>query len=174
MSDGIDILTSLGVAKIRTAAGSESKVRIKYIALGDGQGAAYDPSVSQTSLRRERLRTEIERAYPVGENAWYVSAGFPADAAEVTVREIGFLDEDGDLIALWAGSDLGDGRRTGTIEFLIGHWLEFSGIASGILVVDAPLDEYLDHAVLKLTTDAIQTDLLLKQAKQFRDLGIAA
>lgn len=174
MTAGTDILTTKGITKIRNAAGSGSQVKIKYIALGDGQGAGYAPNPDQVTLRRELLRTEIERHYPVGSNAWHVKASFPTDATAITVREMGFLDEDGDLIALWAGADVGDDRRTGVIEYLIAHVLAFDGIADGILVVDAPLDEYLDHAVLKLTTDAIQTDLLLKQAKQFRDLGIAA
>lgn len=174
MSAGTDIFTTLGLTKIRDAAGTASQVKIKYIALGDGQGAAYVPTANQTTLRRERLRAEIERHYPVGTNAWHVKASFPPETAEITVREMGFLDEDGDLIALWAGLDVGDTRKTGTIEYLINHVIAFDGIADGIVIMDAPLDEYLDHAVLKLRTDALIIDRQLAQCKQLRDLERAA
>lgn len=174
MSQGIDIYTSLGIRKIRDASGSESKVKIKYIALGDGLGAAYAPSADQTGLRRERLRTEIERHYPVGDNAWYVKASFAPGVTAITVREMGFFDEDGDLIALWAGTDVGDNRSTGPAEYLIQHILDFRAIESGIPMIDAPLDEYIDHAVLKITTDALIMDRQLAQCKQLRDLERAA
>lgn len=174
MTAGTDIFTSLGLTKIRNAAGSSAQVRVKYIAVGDGQGLAYAPSPAQTSLRREKMRVQIERHYPVGNNAWHVKAAFPIDAPESIVREMGFLDEDGDLIALWAGTDVGDGRRTGTIEYLINHVIAFDGIANGLVIMDAPLDEYLDHAVLKLHTDALIIDRQLAQCKQLRDLERAA
>lgn len=138
MTQGVDIYTTLGLRKIRNAAGSASQVKIKYIALGDGLGVAYAPLASQTALRRERLRTEIERHYPVGDNAWYVKAAFAPGVAAITVREMGFFDEDGDLIALWAGTDVGDLRSTGPHEYLIQHTLDFSAIESGLLIVDAP------------------------------------
>lgn len=174
MSAGTDIFTTLGLTKIRNAAGSGSQVKIKYIALGDGQGAGYAPNPAQVTLRREQLRTEIERHYPVGNNAWHVKASFPTDAAAITVREMGFVDEDGDLIALWAGADVGNDRRTGVIEYLINHVIAFDGISDGIVIIDAPLDAYLDNAVLQIATDAVVIDRQLAQCKQLRDLSVAA
>ena len=114
-----------------------------------------------------------EVGYPVGDNSWYVKAVFAPGVTEITVREMGFFDEDGDLIALWAGLGVGDNRNTGPHEYLINHVLDFRAVEVGLAIIDAPLDEYLDHAVIKLTTDAIQTDLLLKQAKKQRDLELA-
>ena len=174
MTAGTDIFTTLGLTKIRNAAGSGSQVKIKYIALGDGQGAGYAPNPAQVTLRRELLRTAIERHYPVGINAWHVNASFPTDATAITVREMGFIDEDGDLIALWAGADVGNDRRTGVIEYLIKHIIAFDGIADGIVIIDAPLDAYLDNAVLQLATDAVVIDRQLAQCKQLRDLTVAA
>lgn len=174
MSNGTNIFTNRGLTKIRDAAGSGAQVKIKYIALGDGQGVGYAPSAKQTTLRRERLRTEIERHYPVGPNAWHVKASFPPEATEITVREIGFLDETGELIALWAGLDVGNNRKTGTIEYLINHVIAFDGIADGVVIMSAPLDEYVDHAALKLRTDALIIDRQLAQCKQLRDLERAA
>jgi hypothetical protein len=174
MSAGTDIYTALGLRKIRDAAGSVSKVKIQYITLGDGLGAAYAPDADQTELRRERLRVEIERHYPVGDSAWYVKASFAPGVTAITVREMGFHDEDGDLIALWAGLDVGANRRTGAHEYLIGHTLDFSAIEAGLVMIDAPLDEYLDHMVLKLTTAAITFDRQLAQSKQIHGLTQAA
>lgn len=174
MTQGVDIYTSQGLRKIRDAAGTESRVKIKYIALGDGLGVAYAPSAAQTALRRERLRAEIERHYPVGDNAWYVKATFAPGVTSITVREVGFFDEDGDLIALWAGADVGDKRQTGPHEYLIQHMLDFRATEGGLIMIDAPLDEYLDHAVIKLRTDALILDRQLAQCKQLRDLERAA
>ena len=70
---------------------------------------------------------------------------------------------------LWA-----EERKTGTIEYLINHVIAFDGIADGLVVVDAPLDEYLDHAVLKLRTDALIIERQLAQCQQIRDLQVAA
>lgn len=175
MTAGTDIFTTLGLTKIRNAAGSGNQVKIKYIALGDGQGAGYAPNPAQVTLRRELLRTAIERHYPVGSNAWHVKASFPTDATAITVREMGFIDEDGDLIALWAGVDVGNARQTGGgVQYLISHGMAFDGIADDLVIIDAPLDAYLDNAVLQLATDAVVIDRQLAQCKQLRDFGVAA
>lgn len=154
MSEGTDIFTTLGLTKIRNAAGTSGQVRIKYIAVGDALGLPYAPSTAQTALRREQLRVEIERHYPVGPNAWHVKASFPTDSAEVIVREMGFLDEDGDLIALWAGLDVGTSRRTGTIEYLINHVIAFDGVADGIMFIEAPLDDFVVQGWLTIANQA--------------------
>ena len=96
MTQGTDILTDLGVQKIRDAAGTNATVRIKYVALGDGLGAPYEPVASQVALRQELLRAEIESHNAAGTRAWQIKATFAHDVAPITVREMGFLDEDGD------------------------------------------------------------------------------
>jgi hypothetical protein len=148
------ILTDIAEAKITQAAGSGSQVAITHVALGDGNGASYAGDFGQTSLRRERVRVPIERRHIVSPSAWRVKAEFGADTFAFDVREAGFFDADGDLIALCT-FPAAEVRRTGAIVYLIDHVLNFSRVAEGLIIVDAPDDELFDHVVTNLETQAI-------------------
>ncbi|NKX47698.1 transposase [Rhodobacteraceae bacterium R_SAG8] len=149
------ILTDIAEAKITQAAGSGSQVAITHVALGDGNGASYNGDFSQTALRRERVRVPIERRHIVSPNAWRVKAEFDADTIAFDVREAGFFDADGDLIALCT-FPAAEVRRTGAIVYLIDHVLSFSRVADGVIIVDAPTDEFFDFAVTMLSEQASQ------------------
>ena len=142
-TDGINIYTDAGITKIRDAAISSSQVRIKYISVGDANGSNYTPVSTQTALTNERIRVEIESYYPYDTNAWHVTATIPSDAITVDVREMGFHDENGELIALWAGPDITP-RQTGVWEYVIDHAIVFGGIADGIITIDGTPDEVVE------------------------------
>ena len=148
------ILTDIAEAKITQAAGSGSQVAITHVALGDGNGASYNGDFDQTSLRGERVRVPIERRHIVSPSAWRVKAEFGADTVAFDVREAGFFDADGDLIALCT-FPVTEVRRTGAIVYLIDHVLNFSRVAEGLIIVDAPDDDLFDHVVTNLETQAI-------------------
>lgn len=143
-----DIITSLGETKLAQAAGDGTQVEITHIALGDANGTAYDPDFEQTTLVGERARRPIENRIFGGNNSWTVTATFPTDTENFEVREIGFFDQDGDLIALYAGLDVVP-RQTGVIEYVVKHVLNFSQVQSGLVVVNAPDD---DVHLLSLST----------------------
>lgn len=140
------LLTDIAEAKITAAAGSGTAVAITHIALGDGRGASYAPNYSQTTLRREKARQAIQTRHIVGTNAWRVKAEFDPDTPAFAVREMGFFDADGDLIAIWAGNDV-VARQTGAITYLVDHVLSFSRVADGLVIVNAPDDQAYDIAV---------------------------
>lgn len=140
------LLTDIGAAKLAAASGSESAVAIAEIALGDGSGETYAPSHNQTNLVNERARTAIELHHAVDPNSWRVKAEFGPETPAIDVREMGFFDDDGDLIAIWAGVDVVP-RQTGVITYLVEHVLDFSAVADGIVLVDAPDDETFCLAV---------------------------
>ena len=148
------ILTDIAEAKITQAAGSGSQVAITHVALGDGNGASYNGDFDQASLRRERVRVPIELRHIVSPSAWRVKAEFGADTVAFDVREAGFFDADGDLIALCT-FPAAEVRRTGAIVYLIDHVLNFSRVADGLIIVDAPDDDLFDHVVTNLETQAI-------------------
>jgi len=148
------ILTDIAEAKITQAAGSGSQVAITHVALGDGNGASYAGDFGQTSLRRERVRVPIERRHIVSTSAWRVKAEFGTNTVAFDVREAGFFDADGDLIALCT-FPAAEVRRTGAIVYLIDHVLNFSRVADGLIIVDAPDDDLFDHVVTNLETQAI-------------------
>lgn len=156
------ILTDIAEAKITAAAGTASQVAITHVALGDGNGANYAPNFAQTALRRELASQPIQSRHIVDPNAWRVRAEFGPETPEFAVREMGFFDADGDLIAVWAGNDVVP-RQTGAISFLVEHILSFSRVADGLVIVNAPDDAIFD---LSLFTAVALANLQLEQLRQ--------
>ncbi|WPZ28191.1 phage tail protein [Sulfitobacter sp. OXR-159] len=134
------LLTDIAETKITAAAGTGSAVAITHVALGDGNGSNYAPGHAQTGLRREMARQPIATRHIEGGNAWRVRAEFGPETPAFAVREMGFFDADGDLIAVWAGNDV-EPRQTGAISYLIDHVLSFTRVADGLVIVEAPDDE---------------------------------
>lgn len=165
----ITLLTDIAETKITAAAGSGSQVAITHIALGDANGAPYDPTHEQVALVNERARNPIESRILADPNTWRVKAEFSPDTTAFDVREMGFFDADGVLIAVWAGADV-VARRTGVVAYLIEHVLNFSRVDDGVIIVDAPDDDLFDHAVLNLETHAITAAEQFTQRLMIRDL----
>lgn len=96
------ILTEIGKAKMASAAAQGAKIQFKDLALGDGNGSYYDPDESQTSLRKEVWRGEINTVTIDKDNPnWIVlEVVVPADVGGFMIREAGVFDVDGDLIAV--------------------------------------------------------------------------
>ncbi len=161
------LLTDVAEGKITAASGSATQVAITHVALGDGNGANYAPSHAQVALQRERARMAIETRHLAGANAWRVKASFDPETPEFQVREIGFFDADGDLIAIWAGNDVVP-RQTGAITYLVDHILSFSRVADGLIVVNAPDDVVFDLAVRTSTSLAYLQLEQLRQADVIR------
>ncbi|MBJ58149.1 transposase [Candidatus Saccharibacteria bacterium] len=163
------ILTDIGLAKITTAAGSGSQVAIAEVAIGDGNGANYNPDYAQTSLVRERARRAIEARSQIEPDKWWIKVEFPPDTIAFNVREVGFFDADGDLIALFAGADV-EPRQTGVISYIIDHVLDFGRIDDGLVVVSAPDDALFDHMISNIETHAIIANEQVRQAIAIREL----
>ncbi|MEH6521227.1 phage tail-collar fiber domain-containing protein [Sulfitobacter sp.] len=163
------LLTDIAEAKITAASGSGTQVAITHIALGDGNGANYAPSYSQTSLQRELARQAIQVRQMLGSNAWRVKAEFDPDTVAFGVREMGFFDADGDLIAVWAGNDVVP-RQTGAITYLVDHVLSFTRVEGGLVIVNAPDDFVFDLAV---TTGTAIANLQLQQLRQADEISKA-
>jgi hypothetical protein len=156
------LFTDVAEAKITAAAGSGTQVAITHIALGDGNGANYGPSFSQTALQRELARQPIEVRHIVDGNAWRVKTEFGPETPAFFVREMGFFDADGDLIAIWAGLDV-QARQTGAITYLVDHVLSFTRVDDGLVIVNAPDDLVFDLAV---STASSLAGLHLEQFRQ--------
>lgn len=163
------LLTDIAEAKITAAAGSGTAVAITHIALGDGNGANYTPSYSQTALQREKARQAIQSRHIVGTNAWRVKAEFDPDTPAFGVREMGFFDADGDLIAVWAGNDVVP-RQTGSITYLVDHVLSFTRVDAGLVIVNAPDDVLYDLSVSTAYNLAILHTEQFRQSERIRDL----
>ncbi len=161
-SSGLELITDIGEAKLNQALGSGVAVQITEIALGDGNGANYNPGAGQTTLKRELARKPIEKTHMVGTNAWRVIVEFPSDTPAFYVREIGFFDAEGDMIAIWAGIDI-EARQTGAIDYALEHILNLSRVKDGLVIVNAPDDALFD---LSVTTATAIANLQLEQLRQ--------
>ncbi len=98
------VTTDIGRRKISGAIANNAPVDITHIAVGDGNGAEYDPVSSQTGLRNEKWRDRINSKliHPDDPNIVIFTGIVPPDKGGFFVREISLIDEDGDTIYIFA------------------------------------------------------------------------
>ena len=96
------LITTLGQAKIATAISSGTPVNATHIAIGDGNGNATTPAVSQTALVREVHRTNVSSisVNPQDSSQVIFEAVIAASVGGWTARELGLFDSTGSLIAV--------------------------------------------------------------------------
>lgn len=96
------LITTLGQAKLATAIASGTPVSATHIAIGDGNGNATTPAVSQTALVREVYRTNVSSISVNPQNSSQVifEAVIAATVGGWTARELGLFDSTGSLIAV--------------------------------------------------------------------------
>lgn len=162
-NDGTTIITDIGHDVIQAAVKAKTKVRIARVSLGDGNGAKYNPGEGQTALRRELTQIPITRQTSIDGAVWRVTAEFAeASTPPMIVREIGFYDDQGRMIFLWAGHDIKD-RHTGGIDYILEHVLALDRIKNGVVIIDAPSDTTFD---LALVTAHATAQMQLEQLRQ--------
>jgi len=165
--NAIQIITATGQAKLAEAMFEALEVRITDVALGDGNGARYDPSEAQTTLRGELLRQPITSQSQFDAQTWRVRVEFGTEIPAFWLREIGFFNAAGDLIFLVAGADINEGW-TGAFDLLFQHDLNLTGIKDGLVVVAAPDDEYVTYATQSLHMQATLTLQQFNLTEAFR------
>lgn len=96
------ILTRVGLTKVANSQVTGNKVNLTTMAVGDGAGAYYNPTIEATSLRREVWRGSIGVINNDENNPnWIViETVIPAVDGGFFVREVGLFDDEGDLIAI--------------------------------------------------------------------------
>ncbi len=168
--NGLQFTTSIGEAKLAAALmGAGPQVQITHVALGDGNGARYEPFAEQTQLRRELARNAITRQHMSDDRTWRVVAEFDTETPAFWLREVGFLDADGDLIFIVAGTEFSEGY-TGAFDLLFEGFLDLRSTAEGLVIVKAPDDELFRLAVSTARFQAITAKNLVQQARQIKAL----
>lgn len=87
------IITNIGLQKINEALNDGTKLDLKYIAVGDSNGAYYEPDPAQTKLKNERFRTEISELTQLTAKALV-----PASVGGFYMREFGIFDSENNLL----------------------------------------------------------------------------
>ncbi|MFL8757574.1 phage tail protein [Clostridioides sp. GD02376] len=96
------ILTNIGKAKIANASLVGGKVDFVKIQLGDGGGNEYNPTEEQTILKNVVWEGKVGNVKTDESmtNCLILESLIPASAGGFVVREIGYLDTEGNLLAI--------------------------------------------------------------------------
>lgn len=154
MAKFFTVLTQTGQAKMANAIALGTMIEITQLAVGDGGGSLPQPDSSRETLINEVRRAPINRVEVDADNPnWLVVEQIlPPDVGGWTIREVGIIDADGDLIGYGnypetykPTLDEGSGR-TQTIRMV----LEVSHTAAVTLKVDPSVvlatRKYVDDA----------------------------
>lgn len=93
------LVTDYGAQKQLNSIKNGTPFDVFEIALGDGGGNYYNPSTSQTALKREVWRGEIQECEWDGKR-FYCLTTVPANIGGFTVREAGIFDNNGNLLVI--------------------------------------------------------------------------
>lgn len=93
------LVTDYGAQKQLNSIKNGTPFDVFEIALGDGGGNYYNPLTSQTALKREVWRGEIQECKWDGKR-FYCLTTVPADVGGFTVREAGIFDNNGNLLVI--------------------------------------------------------------------------
>ncbi|EDN7233909.1 phage tail protein [Salmonella enterica subsp. enterica] len=96
------LLTDRGMAKIASALADKKQIHLQKMAVGDGGGQYYEPTASQTKLRHEVWRGEMNTLTTAPNNPNWLIAELvlPEDIGGWYMREVGVFDDEGELIAI--------------------------------------------------------------------------
>ncbi|EFU4369548.1 tail fiber protein [Salmonella enterica] len=96
------LLTDRGMAKIASALADKKQIHLQKMAVGDGGGQYYEPTASQTKLRHEVWRGEMNTLTVAPNNPNWLIAELvlPEEVGGWYVREVGVFDNEGELIAI--------------------------------------------------------------------------
>ena len=96
------IITDVGKAKIANASVTGNKVGFVKIQLGDGGGSEYTPTESQTALKNVVWEGNIGNTTTdeTAPNCIILESLIPSSVGGFMIREIGYLDDENNLIAI--------------------------------------------------------------------------
>lgn len=102
MSKYFTIITDIGIAKITNATIYNEQISFKHFVIGDGDGNDTVPNPAQTQLVNETWRGNIAKCVidEDNPNLINVTAIIPSHIGGFTMREMGLIDDSGDLIAV--------------------------------------------------------------------------
>lgn len=95
-------VTATGQAKLADAVANQIPLQITQFAVGDANGAYYEPTGNEAALAHEVWRAPVNRVYRHPNNAaWIVvEAIIPASQGGFDIREAGVFNAAGDMIAI--------------------------------------------------------------------------
>ena len=161
-----------GLSAIQLASGDGVKLRITHIALGD---AAYTPHPGQLGLRHEIVRYPIADGKTTGPRQLHLTA-LADDSAEFWVREVAFILENGQTLAVWSHPSRALVYKQAGLELLLAYDLTLAGVPPDSVVVQstgAGLNLHLAEELASLASAQIASQLVdLQQDAQLAALRV--
>ena len=102
------VVTDIGQSKIAEAVAGGQKLNITTFVVGDGNGSYYTPTSDMTSIKQEVWRGTISEADMIQDvqKILRITTVIPVEVSGFVVREMGLLDETGELIAIGNSPDV--------------------------------------------------------------------
>lgn len=96
------ITTVVGDNKIMLALENKGEVKLTHMAVGDGNGAEYEPTKDMTGLKREKWRGALNKLvrHPTDPRILIATAIIPTQSGGFDVRETALYDSIGDTIVI--------------------------------------------------------------------------
>lgn len=156
------VWTSAGLAAVAAAHGQGLALKVTHLAVGDaGQairdenGLALDSARALTALTNEKVRVTLDAAAPLNNYSTMMKGSVPADADEFWIKEIGFIDENGTLVAYWSDASSNLGWRGAVVPWEFQLSLSWKDLPANAIVVEF--------------TDAVMGDMLAALAAHDAD-----
>jgi len=150
------IITDAGLQAVFAASNDGLSMRITHIALG---ADAYNPTRAQTRLRNEKARFPVADGTRVSPTQIHLSA-IADGTSQFWVREVGFILEDGTLLAVWSDPDQPLAYKTANVDLLLAFDLSLAALpADSVTVVSsgAGLNLVLSEELATLAAGQIRT-----------------
>lgn len=124
------VITNVGLMALINADNNGLEAQITHVAFGDGNGVGYAPAAAQTALVSERARVAVGGGERVGSFEIMVQALLDAGPA-FTIREAGFILDDGKFLAIWSDPALPLAVYTPGVPIVFAYNLALAGIPPG-------------------------------------------
>jgi hypothetical protein len=131
-------LTSVGAAAV-AAASAGSPLTLTNMVVGDGGGADYTPTGTETALHHEVTSAVLDSLSVDSSGNLVVTATFPAAVGNYIAREVGIKDSLGRLIAIGNLPDVTkpDPATGAGVDMVVTLKMAFSGDPSVVVVVNS-------------------------------------
>jgi phage-related tail fiber protein len=128
------LITTAGLNAVINATNDGVNAKIVSIVLGD---TAWEPDASADALQNERARVPITSSTRISPTQIHLTAIENGDV-EYWVREIGFVLEDGTLLAVWSQPDQDRplAYKAASIDLLLGFDLVLSALPADSVIVE--------------------------------------
>lgn len=166
------LITDAGLAAVFNAQNDGVKATIAEIALGS---SGYEPESSQTALQSEEIRHSIAGGSAVSDHQIHLTA--VADGSdEFWVREVGFILEDGTLLAVWSHPDTPLAFKSARVDLLLAFDLLLKALPADSVTVEVTgdLSLFYGEEFARVTKSYIRTLRVVKSLINAREDHAAA